>query len=895
MFRLNLVRYLLAIFILLGGVAIPASFAASKEERAFKTAATYLETRVYDLAEQSFAKFIEEHPASTNRVDAILHQAQARFYLTNYSGAFELLQKGLPEAGSLAPDYQYWIGQTFFKNHKFREAADAFSALGKNFPQSPYQLESAYKEALAESELGNLPRVIELLQTPGGKFEVAAKAQPNSGFSVDGYLLLGEALLSQAHFVEAEKVVAQLGGGNMVPEAKWRQNDLLCRVQVAAGRLENALQTTTNLLLTAKESGRGNLFAKSLLLRGEILQKLNRLPEAMQAFEQNLAEGSVTNVPVEIRRQSFFKTIELNLAQGATTNAIARLENFVQQNASDPSVDLAKLTLGELRLKQYVVAIAQGGAVASASGNFFQQAQINFTTVITNYPQSAHLGKAFLGRGWCFWLENKFGEAESDFAEATKRLPVSEDQAIARFKLADAQFRRTNYAAAVTNYQALIEAHAGVERVTNTLFESALYQTVRASLKVGNDIAATNAMQKLLTWFPNGSFGDRSLLLVGQNFTRAGKAAESRELMVDFLKRFPETPQAAEIKLAIAQTFVEEKNWAVAVTEYDRWVTNFVSHPLRRQGEFSRALVYDKAGQETNAFNAFTNFVAQFPSNHLAAIAQNWVADFYWNHEDYRNAEKSYQELFQKFPSSPELGYRARLMAGRSAYDRANYGDAAIYFGDLVTALDKDTNAPAILTGEALFALADTRYQDFVANTNNDVSQAITVFNRITKDPANPLAAPAWGRIGDCYFQWASRDPAQAEVSYKKAQDAYGLAMNSPLADVATRSEAEVCLGNVCVKQAELSSGPAKKKWLDAALRAYMNVVALGNLRDGESFDAKWVYEGGVQAAKLCENGGQWTQARNIYELLAKRLPALNAVLEKKIVVARSRLETAKD
>ena len=890
------VRCLLTICFLMSVIAIPSSFAASKvEERAFTTAVESLNTKLYSLAEQTFAKFVEDYPASTNKVDAILHQAQARFHQTNFPGALEILQKGLPEAGTMAHEYQYWIGQSFLKNSNYREAADAFAAQGKNFPQSPHQLESAYKEALAESELGNSPRVIELLQTVGGKFEAAAKVQPNSLFSVNGALLLTEALLKQGRFDEAEKVVAQLDGGNMTPDAKWQQNNLLCRVQFAAGRLESALQTATNLLVAAKESGKGSLFAKSLLLNGEILEKLNRLPEAMQVYEQNLAEGSVTNVPLEIRRKSFFKTIDLNLAQGAMTNAVGRLESFIQQNTNDSVIDLARLTLGELRLKQYVASLPPAAPAGAVSSNLFDQALANFNTVFADFPQSLHLGKAYLGRGWCFWLQEKFPEAEADFGEATKRLPVSEDQAIARFKLADAQFRQTNYAAAVTNYQVLVQEYAGLPRVTNSLFEPALYQTVRASLRSGNDAGATNAMQKLLDWFPNGSFGDRSLLLVGQNFGRSGKAAEAREMLLDFLKRFPGSPQTAETRLAVAQTFVDEKNWPVALTEYDGWVTNFPSHSLQPQAQFSRALVLDKAGQETNAFNVFTNFVAQFPSNNLAPFAQNWVADFYWNHEDYRNAEKSYQELYQKFPAYPELGYRARLMAGRSAYDRSNFREAATYFTDLINSLDKITNAPAVLMGEALFALGDTLYQDFLSNTNKDIGEAISAFTRITKDAANPLAPLAEGRIGECYFQLAGRNPAQAEGNYKKAQDFFGKVMNSPQAGAAARSYAEVCLGNTCVKQAEMKTGADRKAWMDAALKYYMNVVTQGNLRDGESFDPKWIYEAGIAAAKICEASGQWEQARNIYELLSKRLPPLSAALDKKVAAATTHLGAVKN
>ena len=120
-----------------------------------------------------------------------------------------------------------------------------------------------------------------------------------------------------------------------------------------------------------------------------------------------------------------------------------------------------------------------------------------------------------------------------------------------------------------------------------------------------------------------------------------------------FLDRVPNSARAPEIKLAIAQTYVQEQNWTNALAAFDQWVTNFSTHPLLPQGEFSRALAYDKAKKETNAFLLFTNFVARFPTNQFAALAQNWIGDFYWNHEDYRNAEKSYQELYQKFNPSP--------------------------------------------------------------------------------------------------------------------------------------------------------------------------------------------------------------------------------------------------
>jgi TolA-binding protein len=400
-------------------------------------------------------------------------------------------------------------------------------------------------------------------------------------------------------------------------------------------------------------------------------------------------------------------------------------------------------------------------------------------------------------------------------------------------------------------------------------------------------------MYKLLDWFPNGSLADHSLLLVGENLNRAGKESEARELYLDFLKRFPDSTRVAKIKLSVAQTFVHEKKWTNAIMAFNAWVTNFPDHPMLPEGEFSRALAHDKAGMQTNAFILFTNFVARFPSNHLASLAQNWVADFYWNHEDYRNAEKSYQELYQKFNPTAELGYQARLMAGRAAYDRSDYTEAAKYFGALISLLEADTNSSATLRAEVYFALGDTYFQDFLSNTNSDVKQAIAALTRITKEfSTNSLMPLAWGRMGDCYFQWAALDSAEAGTRYQRAMECYGMVVESKIASVAARSQAEVAIGTICEKEA---AREYKEKWLDAALKHYMNVVTESNLRDGESFDAKWMYEAGVAAAKLCESSEQWEQAVEIYGRLAKLLPPLRPAVEKKIVAARTHLETVKN
>ena len=109
--------------------------------------------------------------------------------------------------------------------------------------------------------------------------------------------------------------------------------------------------------------------------------------------------------------------------------------------------DLALLTLGELRLKEYA-ALRAGGAKTekpeplAASTNLLQQALSHFDRIINVFTNSEFFGKAHLDRGWCFWAQGRIPESKAAFQIAAERLPVSEDQAVARFKLADAQYEQ---------------------------------------------------------------------------------------------------------------------------------------------------------------------------------------------------------------------------------------------------------------------------------------------------------------------------------------------------------------------------------------------------------------------------------------------------------------------
>lgn len=867
-------RWLAAILILLGcgnGSLFGATLA---ETKAFKTATYLFEDKIYSIAEKSFGEFLAKYPNSEHRPEAVLFQARARFQQSNYAGAMQLLQGNLPQAGRLADQYYFWLGRSLQESGKPQEATENFSQLIKNFPQSSLHAEACYFQALIFSRRNDWAQIIDLLSRPDGDFQKSVPVKPNDPFVLQGLLLLSEAFFNQKKFAESEKVLVSLNERALPPELKWRQQYLLCRVQMEQQHFEAALDTSSNLVRTTAPLSQPRVAAESINLQAGILEKLNRLPEAIEVYEQNLS----TNLPHEFRRQALYKTVDLMLTQNKAGEAISRLEKFVAQHTNDTTLDLALFTLGELQLKRFFAAAenVETNLASLDRTNLLDTALTNFSTVITNFSNSELLGKCYLNRGWCHWIGERFEEAQRDFAEAVARLPVSEEQAIARFKLADTQFRLQDYAGAAAHYDAVARNYGNLPAIQSTLVDQALYQLVRASLRKADEAAAQEAMRKILVSYPNTGFAERSMLLVGQDLNRKGSAAEARALYEEFVRKAPNSSLAPKVKLEIARTFVRERKWARALAAFDEWISTFEDHPLLADAEFSRATATSLSGNETNAFMLFTNFVAQFPSNNLTALAENWLGDFYYNREEFPSAEIHYQ-LVSSYNPPLELACESRLAAARAAYARQGTGfknAREMYLLPLIN----DTNTPPSFAAEAWYALGDVIFGQYLAYTNdNDFREALAAFSVVTnKYSTNILAPLALGRLGECHLQAALKDP----TAYVVASNAFAQVLESPLADKSTRAKAEVLLGVVSE-----ALGQPEEAWTHYAKVLYVD--------EGDDFDPRWVKEAGLAAAKLCESREQWKQAVNVYRRLLSVVPSLKPTLEKKIASAGSRLQSA--
>jgi TolA-binding protein len=870
--------------LMLVSLAVRGASGADDETRAYNAAAKALQDGLADRAEREMAAFVQKYPASSRLPDAILLQARAAFSQKKVDPALDLLVASLPRAGQLADQYRFWLGKMRMEKADYKGAAAEFGALLTEHTNSTRRLEAAYGEALARFELQEWARAAELLRKPGGAFQQAARAGGNSELLARGQLLLAEALLRQQELPAAEAAAGQVAT-NLVDIA-WSRQFLLCRIQLASDRAGMALANTTNLLALAAATARPVLLAESYALQGAILEQLKQSEAAMAAYERIQTE----KVPEQQRRDAFLRVVDLTLAQNNLPAATARLEKYLAAHPEDAACDAVLLTLGDLRLKQHLLARAAGPSSPSndpavPGTNNLQQAILLYDQLIQKYPRSPYVGKAQVNRGWALLADGNLVEAQAAFKLATDKLPLCEDQAIARFKLADTQFLQNDVTNALAGYRRIIEDYGGLPRVRTGLFDRAWYQIARACVRTGDLKSAQEAMRRVLVLYPASLYSERILLLLGQELNRTNRAVEARGLFTEFAQQFTNSALLPEVQLAIARSHELEGNWKAAIRAYDEVLARFPTNAVVPRAEYQRGLACDRAGWATNALQSLTAFLARYPTNELAPQAQDWLGDYHYRNDDFVEAERDYQRLYQNTNwIAGELGFLAKFKAGRAALMRQGYDDATNYFLGLIN----DKRCPDALVAETFFAYGDTLITRPQGPENTNAlarfETALETFRKIPQlYPSSPLVPRAWGRMADCHFQLATLDPRR----YTNAIDAYKAAMNSPEADV--RSQAEVGLAHCLERQAQLAL-PPDAALLKSALDHYLNVVYGRNLTGDEAPVPLWVKEAGLAAARLLESQNRWSEAVQLYGRLQQMLPPLGPTLERRMAQAREQV-----
>ena len=867
------------------------------ETTVFNAAVAAYNDNLFERAGKEFGEFRNKYPQSTILVNATVYQGLSLYREGKYAEMLNFFRPLITDTNVTALSegkdrYRYWSGMASFKLGDYTGTISFLDSLVKEQPNSSLVPQSLYYMGTALRRLGDNKKVIDLFENPGGIFFKTAEKEPNNVYVIQGRLLLAEMHLIQNEFAQTQAVLDKVADNNLPPELQWHRLYLQTRLSLAQQDVKGAGQNVTNLLVLTTNLGLLNLEYQGLALQGDLLKQENRMEEAAQVYEKNLANKLLS---LEDRRMALMNTVRIRLDQKKQDTAIKLLENFMNEMDGKPYNDEILVTLGNLYLQNYYQGTASVRLIKSGRGvgNPVVGSAFNcYTNLIGTFTNSVYLPKAFLDLGLCYWELGDEKNAQIQFEKAVDLLPASKENAFARVKLAELQFYRKEFVAVLGTLAEYMKNYEEDKIIPAELQEQAYHIQLCAAIELGEEEQARKTMNAVRERYPKGVFTERDLICFGNFLCDIGKPAEGRFQFQECLKLSPESSILPEISYSQARSWLYERKFDEAVSAYREWLEhNPETSPNYITAQFELIWCCAQRGDE-NASKMFQDFSKKYPDSFYSILARKWIADDHFNKREFTNAELVYQSIYGQtnvLTDTDSFALNARLMAARTAFNRGGYKDASVYLTSLINILLENKTGEDNMLDESFILLGDSLSEQVKLTEDypkqlERFAEAINAYSRVSE--TNQLGGVALTRIANCHFQLASRDSVDMK-RLELAQQFYEKAMAAPQNSVATRSKAELGLAALYQFKTELPSQSQKEKneFQDQALAHYLNVF-YGNDGDTKEFDPFSIQKAGMEAGRIMENRGQWKEARGVYERLLTYVPSLQPLLKKKIAYA---------
>ncbi len=763
-------------------------------------------------------------------------------------------------------------------------AADLFAQFQRQFPETPRAGLAAVREAELRLKAGDAAAAAAVLLTPQGAFVRKAVVGKVSAVAYRGLMTRAQAQVALKDPAAAESSLQEAAAFAGSPWEEFSRLRQRLRLLEEVGRLPDALETARQLrALTARATNLMTLRPEAVAWEGRLLARQGDREAAASAFQANTVAGT----PSEFFREATLRIVELQMERGDWARARERLEAFEAALPADPEINRVRLLLGQTLFRQ-AIAVRSGTNRTELAG-LLTSSSAQFQLALSNAPAADLAGPLYLGRAWTAWESGMLSnagdplrDAETNFLAAASALPTGPLQALARFKAGDCLLARGEAAAAVGQYVLVLDGYPGQPEVQKELGELVAEQAVRAAVLATNRVVADRAMTRLLASWPEGQPARRSGLLFGQYLSKVGDREQARRLLQDFEKRFPQSADRADFQLALIASELRARQWSNAVVRLDGLMAGTTNAPVLAQAEIERAWARAMGDGGTNSMEELSRVATKHPTHPMTPAAHLWVAAEFFKHRDFIRAELACQRLITNSVwRGREPWFQALYWAAESARERQSYDSALQYFDELLS----HKAAPETLLPTAYFALGELRLGQRSADLARPLAPfdlALQAFTKAASFDKSPQRAAALGRMADCHLQLATQfkveappEAAKRAAELQVAADLYRQAIAEPASDLAVRCQAGMGLGIVREKLAALAVSPAARSAeLHAALGAYLDVVHGRLRRDGELLLPLWLGDAGREAGRLMEELGNTREAIQLYEELARELPA---------------------
>jgi len=591
------------------------------------------------------------------------------------------------EINEYTDDALWGSGWCYYLLEEYEEAAERFSMLLKDFPQSNLVLQAMHKLGKSYFQGNNYPETIKVYQ------EFLEKYSEYQGKEIEEvYYLLGQAYLRSGKYTEAEEVFNNLlflfPGFELASEVKYYNSLSLFKED----KYKEAIVQIKDLIAEAEIGDSRKEEAQYLLARCWLnLQEYSKAIYNLESLKQFEVEESILEKVI----------FDLGLAysrQGEKEKAILEFQEFIEKYPQSELIESAHFELGKdlYDLKKYKLALSElqktstdealylRGKASKELGD--QEGEIvAFEELREKYPRSNFSQEAYFRLGNYYYNQKRYEEAVEEFDKIVQFFPQSLLLSESNYWLGWSYFKLTEYQKASEHFKKVGEYEEDLElsqralfMVAESLYNLKDYQKAREAyikfieiypegdfsvnaqyaiawtyLENKEHEASAEEFKKLISIYPDSKFTEEAQFRVGKNYFLSGSKNMAEAELEKFINSYSKSSFRAEAMYLLSQIYLQEEDWMDNIINLESLVREYPDSQFLSEALYGLCLSYFKKDEYERAIKAGERYLEDYSSLKYGDDILYTKAICWEMLENQEKAISDYQNLISKFPQSP--------------------------------------------------------------------------------------------------------------------------------------------------------------------------------------------------------------------------------------------------
>jgi TolA-binding protein len=632
-----------------------------------------------------------------------LHYGHSLFRTNNYDGTISVLKSFSAGKDSVSQYGSYLLGISYLKTSNLSYALTSFGNAAKlNFNETIRE-EAAYNHAKIQLELGNNNDAIK-------EFNDFMAQYPQSKHMEEATELVAEGYAGASNNAGAIKYIEGLSKRNA------KINGTYQRLTFNQGVIEFNQQKFQPAIALFDKSIRfpidEEIYISASFYKAESLYGLKKIDESVALYNQiskNPKAGIYARKSLYALGYVYYNQKKYSQALGYFKEFVSDLNGIDSQIIEDAHARLADCYL----------------------------AAKNYDEAIRTYEKVAVNGKtdkdyALFQKARAYVYMNREQEARRQFELLVSSYPSSRYLDDAYFQMADIDFQKQSYSAAVKGFTRMIN-----ETPKSTLIPAALLRRAQSYHNLQVYEQAIVDFRKILTEYSDSPSASSALEGIQESYTAVGRPEEFTQVLGVVRKNNPGNEKLEEVEFDNVRNLYYAEKYDAAIKALQEFLNSYPASKHQYDARYFIASSYDKRGDVNEALQFFSKVVQDNRSTFVAAAAQR-SAELEIGRGNYNNAVTNFRILLRNAESKKEQA-QAWIGLMDNYYTLKSYDSTLYYAREVITA---GNIIPGGL-GKAQLYLGKVPYE------KGDLTKAAEEFKKVAANSKDEYGAEAsyWGAM----------------------------------------------------------------------------------------------------------------------------------------------------